>query len=89
MKRGGLVRELQRQVLDLGKLELKVDTLVTTNSGPSYTAYAKLGCPTVAESLTKYGALVAYCTQGIPPSLFQLTSTELRAVSSLSAVEGP
>lgn len=79
-----LVLNLQDKVVDFGERDLKVGRIMTTGSGPSYEAYGTLGCPTVADALTKDGKLVAYCAQGSPPSLFQLTSTELRPVASLS-----
>ncbi|MEP7353285.1 MAG: zinc ribbon domain-containing protein [Acidobacteriota bacterium] len=77
---------LQEQVVDFGKREIRANSMQTTGLGPSSIAFGKLGCPSVAEGLTKYGMLVAYCVQGNPLSLFQLTSTELRPVSARSSV---
>jgi hypothetical protein len=74
------ITSVQGLVVDLGKRSLKARTLETTGPGPSLVTFRKLGCP----PSTKKGE-VAYCAQGSPPSLFQVTSTgELRSVSSFS-----
>ncbi|MEQ1845610.1 MAG: hypothetical protein ABL983_08535 [Nitrospira sp.] len=75
--------EAEEKIVDLGKRGLKANTLETTGPGPSLISFGKIGCPSSALVGTK----VAYCAQGSPLSLFQLTSVgELRPVSSLSPV---
>jgi hypothetical protein len=74
--------KVQGQVLDLGKRDLKANTVTTTAPGPGYFGIGELGCP----SSTK-GFKLLFCAQGSPPSLFQLSSTgQLTPVSSLSPV---
>lgn len=75
--------EAEGKIVDLGKRGLRANTMETTGPGPSLISFGKIGCPSSALVGTK----VAYCAQGSPLSLFQLTSVgELRPVSSLSPV---
>jgi uncharacterized protein YoxC len=74
------VKDVQGQVIDLGKRSLKVSSLEVTGPGPSSLGFRDLLCPSNTGRNP-----VAYCAKGSPPSLFQLTSTgDLRPVSSFS-----
>lgn len=76
--------DIQGQVVDLGKRTLMANALKTTGSQPGSVAFGRIGCsPTALED----GEMVAYCAQGSPLVLFQMTRAgELRPVSSLSSV---
>jgi hypothetical protein len=74
---------VQGQIIDIGKRELRAERFTATGPGPSGISFGRLGCPSFAD-LPKDNRQVTYCAQGAPPSLFQLTSTELRAVAGLS-----
>lgn len=76
--------EAEGKIVDLGKRGLRASSMETTGPGPGLISFTKIGCP--SSALAK-GDKVAYCAQGSPLSLFQLTSVgELRPVSSLSPV---
>jgi hypothetical protein len=85
----GKIEKLQEQlfqvkgeIIDLGRRDLKVNSLTTTGPGAGYLSFLENGCPANNKR-----ALVTYCAQGSPPSLFQVTSTgERRPVSSISPV---
>jgi hypothetical protein len=76
------------QTSDLTKLDLRVHTLETVpgpeeTQRPSFLSFANSVCP----SSPAKGTIVAYCAQGSPLSLFQVTPTgAARPVSSLSSV---
>ena len=84
------IEELQKkllhvegQVIDLGKHDLKVNTLSTTGPGPFYLQVGEIGCPTEVPK----GYTVLYCVQGSPPSLSQVTATGgYKPVASVSSV---
>jgi len=73
---------VQGEVVDLGNRTLKVAVVDTSAGGPASLAATKLGCPT---SL-KEGQKLVLCVEDNPPSFFQLSSTGLRPVSSLSVI---
>jgi TolA-binding protein len=76
--------KVQNDVIDLGNHALKVKSIQTTGPGsPSIGFGPQIGCPLSAVA----PSTVAYCAEGSPPSLFQITSTgEKRPVSSLSPI---
>jgi hypothetical protein len=72
---------------NLSRLDLRVHSLETVSTGgkPSALAFAKLGCD--ASSALDKGGKVAYCAQGSPPLLFQMTpGGDQRPVSGLSPI---
>jgi cell division protein FtsB len=74
----------EEKIVDLGKRGLRASFMETTGAGPSLISFGKIGCPSSALAT---GTKVAYCAQGSPLSLFQLTSVgELRPVSSRSTI---
>ena len=74
------ITAVQGQVVDLGERTLRARTMETTGPGPSSLTFGMLGCP----PSEKKGEVI-YCAQGSPPSLFQVTSTGERPVSSFSS----
>jgi hypothetical protein len=77
------ITRVQRQVVDLGKRDLKANSVESTGPGPGYFSLGGLACP----SSVKQGFDLDYCAKGSPPVLYQLTSTgDLKPVSSRSPV---
>lgn len=73
--------EVKKDVVDFGKRDVKANSLTSTGPGPGRIAFGETGCFFSRDK----GIKVYYCTQGTPPTLFQLTSTgELTPVASLS-----
>jgi hypothetical protein len=72
---------VQGQIVDLGERSLVAKTLEARGPGPSYFSFTRLGCPPPPEEKN----FVAYCAQGSPLSLYQVTSAGgVRPVSGLS-----
>jgi hypothetical protein len=78
------LKSVQGQVIDLGKRELRVDTLRLTREGPLKVSVSQVGC---TPSPLNPGDKVAYCVEGSPPFIFQFTPKgEKRPISSRSPV---
>jgi hypothetical protein len=76
------LKKVQGQIIDLGKHDLKVNSLRTTGPGPGYFGIEELGRPISTD-----GYKVVYFAQGSPPSLYQRTSAgEESPVSGRSTV---
>lgn len=72
---------VSQQVVDLGKRDLKANSIRTTGPGPSHIEFGVLGCPESVDS----GMLVDYCTKDSPETLYQLTAEgELKPVAGRS-----
>ncbi len=86
------IEQLQRQlsavkdqIIDLGGHTLKARKVETTGSEPSSFTFGRPGCD--SASAFDSGGAAAYCVQGLPPVLFQLTPAgDARPVSSSSPV---
>jgi hypothetical protein len=75
---------VQGQVIDLGSHTLRAHEIQVTGNGPTTLAFRSIGCnPATA---LEGGGKVAYCAEGSPPSLFQITAPagDLRPVASSS-----
>ena len=78
------LKDVGKQVIDLGKRDLKANSIATTGPGPSQLQFGHIGCPT---SITDAGMVVDYCVKGSPETLYQLTASgELKPVSSRSPI---
>jgi hypothetical protein len=78
-----LRKQFHGQTEDLKKLDLRVHSVETVGTeGPPALIFTRLGCK--PSPLAK-GGEVAYCSEGSPPFLFQVTSKgDIRPVSSAS-----
>jgi hypothetical protein len=72
---------VSQQVVDLGKRDLKANSIQTTGPGPSHIEFGVLGCPASVDR----GMLVDYCRKDFPETLYQLTAQgELKPVAGRS-----
>lgn len=71
-------------VIDIGKRKLKASSIETTGPGfPTLGFGPQLGCPASPPP----PSTVAFCVEGSPPSLYEVTSTgQKRPIASLSPV---
>lgn len=75
---------VQGQIVDLGVRSLRAKSFEATGPEPGAISFGKIGCP--PSALSK-GGVVAFCAEGSPLSLFQLTSAgELTPVAGRSPV---
>jgi hypothetical protein len=77
-----LRKQFHGQTEDLKKLDLRVHSVETFGTDrPPALIFKQLGCPSPLEK----GEEIAYCSQGSPPFLFQVTAKgDIRPVSSAS-----
>jgi hypothetical protein len=79
-----LRKQFHGQTEDLKKLDLRVHSVETFGTDrPPALIFKQLGCPSPLEK----GEEIAYCSQGSPPFLFQVSSKgDIRPVSSASPI---
>lgn len=78
------MKEVQDKVIDLGSHTVRARTFETTGTEPGSIAFQRIGCS--PSSALQGGQPVAYCAQGSPPTLFQITAGAIRPVASSSPI---